>query len=358
MSGRKRSCNFAITINNISWSKRDLFDYWSIDLKIKRFACGAESYHKPLDCDTDKYFLSEVRDLLMVFIGDEGHSVDVQCCRSVRNWLIYLSKDDFCPFLFNVRVSELSLYARAKHHAKTVYRYPRRINKDDPFLVASGQNSRFVSGIIEEHINDLRQRRDAARILYQPNVRCGVAGSIIEAIQHLYIESPPGYGKTELVDYVLKNRKVWKAGEPNQFLFGTLTEEYEFIWFEDFDINKYQGHLATLLSLMDSKPVTISKKYEDDRTIIFKGRFIFTSNYPIGYNDHFRRRVKEIYVNHKMFECLGCAVDYNPNFNVEGQNIFEELSRLEREMSGPFNATTNELGDIMTDAEYEQWLES
>lgn len=359
MSGRKRSHVFAVTLNNVDWKKDALFNYLVLGLEITRFACGEEHYHKPLDSLTgepsdepegrhhhilletkESFFLTEIRELMVVFIGDDEHSIDVQCCRSVRNWLVYLSKDDYCPFLHNVRVSELSLFARSKHHAKTTYRYPRRIARDDGFIIAAGQNSRFVIGVIEEHIAELRRRRDHSRTRIEPNRRCDITNDVLSTLQHLYLEGPPGYGKTELIDFCIQGQRVWKCGEPSQFMFGTLTEEFNVILFEDFDIEKYKPYMSTILSLMDSKPVTISKKYEDDKTLVIRAQFIFTSNFPIGSNEHFRRRVKEVYVQHKMFECLGCVSTPLlgiPNFDLEPNGIFEDLARLEEEMSGPFN---------------------
>jgi hypothetical protein len=67
---------------------------------------------------------------------------------------------------------------------------------------------------------------------------------------HVYIQGEPGLGKTELVDFYLTGRKYWKAGESSGFLFGTLPEDTEYVWFEDFDMNKYHSNLNNMLSLM------------------------------------------------------------------------------------------------------------
>ena len=351
MSGRKRSSCFAITLNHVEFDKTCLGVYWSSAGLIRRFAAGEEAYHPPLNPITgdveddiggrhqhifvefvEKYFLLEVRDMVIEFLGgDEERSIDVQCCKSPKSWIIYLSKDDYCPYLIGVRVSELSLYARAKHHAKNYYRTIRPIDKSDPFIVGSGQNSRFVIGIIEEHFQELRRVRAINRLTYTPNMQCGVVRDILENMAHIYIEGPPGYGKTELIDHLVKSKKVWKAGEPSNFLFGTLDESYEIIWFEDFHMLKYDSHLSTILSLMDSKLATISKKGCDDRTIIFKGRFIFTSNFPIGDYPMLRRRVTEIYTNHQLYSCLGCRPDYVPPqqyFDITGGELLLDIDNL------------------------------
>lgn len=280
------------------------------------------------------------------FLGE--YSIDIQVCRSPKSWLIYLSKEDYHPFLFNVRVCELSLFARSKHHAKNNYANRRSVRRDDPFIVSTGQNARFVVGIIEEEIQKNRDRVIANRPQFGFNRRCNISNEIISSMQHLYIEGPPGYGKTELVDSLSRNYRVWKAGEPGYFMFGTLSEDYDLVWFEDFDITKMGLMMSTLLSLMDHKPVTLSKKHEDDRTILFNGRFIFTSNYPIGDNEHFRRRVKAVYVNHKIYQCNGCVSDYVPVTDVDHRQALldiEELLSEEFTTENNNNNITTSMGD-------------
>lgn len=215
--------------------------------------------------------------------------------------------------MHNVRVSELSLYARAWHHAKSVYRTIRPIDKSDPFLIGLGQYQRFGISIIEQHLANLRKKEADERRVFEPNRRCQITRNILEAlddgVSHLYIVGTPGIGKTEVVDWYLKGRKYWKAGEPSNFLFGTLTDKLEFIWFEDFDLMKYNGHLNSLLSLMDHKETTISRKGCDDRTIISPARFIFISNYQIPCDyPMFQRRLKIIQVDHQLWNCQ-CAGD-------------------------------------------------
>lgn len=350
MAGRKRSHCFAITLNHVDYDKTCLGEYWRCGDLIDRFACGEEHYNPPLDPLTgeaddvvgrhhhifvefvDGYFLDEVRDMVVEFYGgDNGVSVDIQCCKSPKAWLVYLSKEDYCPYLYNIRISELSFYARANHYVKTNYRVVRPIDRADAFIVNAGQNARFVIGLIEKRLCELRTISAGARVIYEPNRRCSLVQEVLASVEHLYIEGSPGYGKTELVDYVTQRQKVFKCGEPNYFMFGMLDEDIDVIWFEDFDSMKFKPYMSTILSLLDHKPVTVSKKHENDRTITFQGRVIFTSNYAIGLEfPMLKRRVKEIYTIHKMFECLGCVGDYVPvqdllNFNVGTGDIDADI---------------------------------
>lgn len=98
MSGRKRSHVFAITFNHVEWDKT-CFGEWLIagDLAV-RIAVGEEKHSSQLDpltgelVDTpvsyhhhcyvefvDKYFLPEVRELVLEFLGQEDQrSINVQ----------------------------------------------------------------------------------------------------------------------------------------------------------------------------------------------------------------------------------------------------------------------------------------
>ncbi len=76
-----------------------------------------------------------------------------------KSVVLSLSKEDRAPFLYNVRVSELSLFARAWYHTRKTYTYPQKVNKADAFIVSCGQNSRFALSIMEEQIEELRQKK-------------------------------------------------------------------------------------------------------------------------------------------------------------------------------------------------------
>jgi hypothetical protein len=70
--------------------------------------------------------------------------------------LLYITKYEKAPYLYNVRVSECSLYTRAWHHAVTTYDKSEKIQYSHPFIVSSGiANFRFVTSIIEEHMANI-----------------------------------------------------------------------------------------------------------------------------------------------------------------------------------------------------------
>jgi hypothetical protein len=188
---------------------------------------------------------------------------------------------------------------------------------------------------MEEHMQELRKKQNEARKKFQPNHQCHVSSNILLALQadkHVYIQGEPGYGKTELVDYFLTGKNYWKPGEPSNFLFGTLPEKTDYIWFEDFDIVKYHNNIINILSLMDHKETTVSKKCCDDKTIVTHAKFIFTTNYNIGFNyNMFERRVNYHHVCYKMYDCRGCRPNFIPDnqqglFSIDGEQLFIDLS--------------------------------
>lgn len=352
----KRSSSFAITIQNVLWNK-SVFGDW---LRIDDFSCmvcvAEEKYNPPLDADTgdavgeggrhhhayiqtsEKWLLTEIRERLEVFTGGEN-GLDIQTCRSPKSWLLYITKSDYHPYLYNVRVSQLSLFARCWYHAKTTYRYPRAVSKTDDFIVSCGQYARFAIGICEEHVQNLRVKIANDRPLYLPNLKCSLVNDILLALErydHCYIYGLPGLGKTEIVDWYLRGRNYWKCGEPNNFTFGTLPDCVQYIWFEDFRPEKYDSLLSTILSLMDHKEVTISRKGVDDTTKIIKAKFIFTSNFYIDQYPMLQRRVNFLDVDHRTYECDGCNEDINifagvtdsPNFYTPPRTTTENFFHL------------------------------
>lgn len=323
----KRSHEFALTLNDVDWEKSHTGWWFSQDSNILDICVAEEPYHPPLDCDSgtvvddepgrhqhiylrfeDGMRLEEVRTLVLTLVDDKGF--DLQVCKSRRNWLIYITKEDGHPYLKNVKVSELSLFARSNHHIKTTYRVPKPINKADAFMLSCGNFRNSVIDMANVHLDALRRDIQSRRQTLQPNMGCGWSRKIVKCLsesdKHLYIYGEPGVGKTELVDRFTQIYQPWRCGFPDKWVFGTLKENDEFALFEDFDTQKVESVLPQLLSIMDKKPVAISQKYVDDATKLFKCRCIFISNYQLPMHHPMYRRCDYVQVDHKMFECVYC----------------------------------------------------
>jgi len=83
---------------------------------------------------------------------------------------------------------------------------------------------------------------------------------------------------------------------------------------------------------MDKKEVSISRKFMDDKIVTSKAKFIFTSNFNVSTNyNMFLRRIKYIYIEHKMYDCTGCQQPFIPDnqlglFDLNGDQILIDLS--------------------------------
>ena len=327
----RRSNTFAVTIGPVRWKKSDLGEWFVNSNEFLEVAIGEEKYSSVVDCDSgelvddpvgrhqhiflrsaDKLFFKDVTAMVELFLDlveeEVRPSINTVACRSAVHWLRYLSKEDSHPFLFNIPVSKLSLYARAWHHAKTTYRTIRPVDQADPFLIGLGFHRRFALDIIEEHIKQMRDRVNINRPRFFINTHCEQVNNFIGFFyndnKHLYLQGAPGFGKTELVDALLAGKKYYKFNDINDFVFGNLHEGFDFIWFEDFDYFKWEKYSSTVLSLMDGKQVNIRQKYLADRVLSISARFIFTSNFFVSTTpDFFQRRVIDCSWNHSAVDC-------------------------------------------------------
>lgn len=97
MAGRKRSSAFAITLNHVEWDKTCFGEFMLAGDLVRRICVAEEKHHPPLDplsgelldnCVSkhhhvfvefvEKYFLPEVREMVVQFLCEEEHSFDIQ----------------------------------------------------------------------------------------------------------------------------------------------------------------------------------------------------------------------------------------------------------------------------------------
>lgn len=323
--GPKPATIFALTINNVDWPK-SLTGFWfQQDENVKALVVGEENYHPPLDCDTglpvdteekkhhhvfiefyEPMKLPDIKTMVDTLTDDKGY--DLQVCKSRRNWIQYITKGEGHPFIYNVSISECSLFTRATNHIKNKYKRPCPVDTADDFMVSAGNFRNVCIDMANRHVKKIRLELQAQRTSYEPNMQCGYVRKIYNAItsgKHIYIHGAPGVGKTEIIDRIIKLTKCWRSNGNDKWMFGTLEENDEFAVFEDFDLFSFTM-LPTLLSIMDRKPVSVSQKYVDDQIKMFNTKCIFISNYTLCNSSPLFRRVEYIDVEHKMFECEYC----------------------------------------------------
>lgn len=323
--GPKGASIFALTINKVDWPK-SLTGFWFQQGDFKSIVVGEEDYHPPLDCDTglpvdgdqgkhhhcfletrEPMQLVEIQAIVNTLTDDKGY--DLQVCKSRNSWIKYITKSDGAPFLFNVSVSECSLFARAQNHIKNKYKRPSPIDTADDFMVSAGNFRNVIIDMANRHVKKLRCELQAQRTSFEPNMECWFTRHVYKCLldnKHIYLYGPPGVGKTETVDRIVKSFSTWRSNQNDKWMFGTLEENHRYAVFEDFDLYGF-SQLPTLLSIMDGKPVSISEKYKNDEIKMFSVCCIFISNYTLCNTSPLYRRVSYIDVTHKMYECLGCT---------------------------------------------------
>lgn len=325
--GGRGSHEFCLTINGIECDKVVIGEWFLRDNLCSDVCVSEEAYHdsldpvtgEPSDVESGKHQhcylktvepmkLVDLREYVLTLTDDIGF--DLQPCKSRKSWLIYITKEDCHPFMKNVRISELSLYARAQHHIKTKYRAPRPVDTADHFMVAAGNFRNVCINMADNHIAVLREKVQNDRITMEPNMQCWLTRAIFKALvnrEHVYIYGLPGLGKTELIDRYVQRFKCWRAGAVDRFMFGTLQENHEVVLFEDFKPFESEKMLPTILSIMDKKPVAVSEKFKNDSIRMFNAQCIFVSNETIpSCMSMLERRVRFFCVDHRMYDCVSC----------------------------------------------------
>lgn len=177
-------------------------------------------------------------------------------------------------------------------------------------MVGAGNFRNVAIAMADGHIKKLRQELQAQRSTFEPNMQCGLVRKIYASVlnnQHVYIYGPPGVGKTETIDRIVKERNTWRSSSNDKWMWSGLTEDHEFGLFEDFDLYSFCQQ-PQLLSIMDGKPVSVSEKYKNDDVKMFKAKFLFISNFALCSTSPLARRVEYIDCNHRMYDCKGCTM--------------------------------------------------
>lgn len=328
---------WALTLNNVTWSKRETAE-WLLASDLVRDICVAQEKYDDteVDCDTgevivaeeiryhhhvfmhchEKIFTADMHELIVMLTEDLGF--DLQGCRSRDHWLKYISKVDWCPYMKGVKYTELCLYAKTKQFACREYNTIKTVKPTDPFFVNAGNFKRVCQEVCEDHVQGLMMKEKKAKVHHAANLECKCVTDIVYTYRNndnMYIYGDAGVGKTELIEGLIKDRVVFRPGNLNKFMFGSMPLDVEVILFEDWSwpLEKKDdpdNMFYRLLSIMDHKPVCIEKKGKDTIEIyVPRVQCIFLSNERIpAMKDMFERRCRcfNIPYKHKLYECNCC----------------------------------------------------
>jgi nucleoside-triphosphatase THEP1 len=324
---------FAITLNKVTWSKQETFGWLMETGYIQEMCVAEESYCSDIDDvtgeevgtsefkhhhiyirSTENLLFDYWHEVLVTFTEDLGY--DLQKCRKAQDWIRYITKEDWKPCCYHIHESLMSLFARTKRMCVRKYKEPNRVNPADPFYVAEKQWRRTCMDIAEDHMDELRSKKIRLMPTLPINMECKCVADLVYTFRggsNMYVHGNPGIGKTELFEALIKEKKVFRCGTFNKFMFGAMKEDTEIILFEDFVWPQDRSQdpdsmFSRLLSIMTGKPVGIESKGKDATIKVFNVQCIFLSNefIPSG-KEMFERRCKIFNCYHNLFNCNLCG---------------------------------------------------
>jgi hypothetical protein len=246
-------------------------------------------FHVQCTCD----FLREV---LSFFEG----TVNVQCCKSRRNVLRYITKEDQSP-LFNCRSSELSFAYRANVWCRSTLSWSYK----DPFVLEHPQYYRLLREMHSEEHSRSFCRKPARQILplyFWPGWALELLLQVYKQLwqkekRAVYLHGLPGVGKTYITRRVLEALGLSNVYLPvcGTFFFGDFKQStYDSVLFEEWSFDSFEKNYPAVKRIIDRMHVPVDRKFQDRSEIIVRCPIIFISN-ESAYSDRaFLRRVQVI----------------------------------------------------------------
>lgn len=232
----------------------------------------------------EPHFVNEIRKLVSAQFPD--CRIDCQACRSERNTLIYISKEDVHLYT-NISESKFALNDRLWHWAaRTQY-----FSLLDPFVVSNVCRYRFLQQYHSEHL-----MQNKTKATYKPvdMTHAGwalevaqwrnriITGSKKEKRRALYLHGPTNLGKSCLIERVIGRNMMPFVYYPDvgKFCMQCFRSWFhKVILFEEF---KYEYHCVSMLKrLCENKNYSYPIKGLDALTMTFQGPIIFISNDPL-----------------------------------------------------------------------------
>jgi hypothetical protein len=340
-SGSNQWC---ITLNNANYSTVCFGEWVQVALgdNFKAVTIGKERYKPFLHPDTHTFSeedtqiinyhqhiylelkepmaTSIMNDIIREF--NESDGFDLQFCKSKINWLLYITKEDFYPYVKNVSIDLLSFGCRCIYHAHLYYSdFTKPISPTDSLVLSSYNRRNDVIAVIKHHQANLRRQHIIQASTFIPNVLCKTVQNIVSDFNknlHIYIYGYQGLGKTQLIEHLMKNQKFSVGGISDRFFFQAIPEDCQLLLFDDFILSHNTLIMSTLLRIMDKLSVTISIKCEAPSFLLYREvQVIFLSNLS---KDHWFnnqdsivveqakalfRRCSYFEVTHSLFTCTG-----------------------------------------------------
>lgn len=297
---------------------------------------GVESYciglekHKNAKVSLSYHLHAYLKFIEGKFVGDladelhaifDGLTVNVQCCRSERNVLKYITKEDK-DALHNVSVDKLNFYYRLHFWARNTltFRY------DDPFVV----EHKHIYHFLEKAFYDCKRECSLNLKCYLGEVYGGWGGEVISwwnnfltsekkfKKQQLYLWGLSNVGKSTLVEKVIGDKFMrygFEVGD-GRFAFTGLREDYHrFMIFEEFDWNEWKGYSRYLKRLLEGRRFSADMKGSVAREIMWVNKPIIIVSNGMEIDD------QAILNRLKIVQC------YAPYWEEKGEGFVREIKK-------------------------------
>lgn len=251
---------------------------------------------------------------------------NLQSCKSKRNVLKYISKEDV-NLLTNIKSSEM-------HFNYRVYLWAESVNvfrHNHPFVV----EHRFCYRYLEQYFKTHQllkgvcfEKFDVVESAYANWSVCvaewwnSAIGKFVHKRKCLYLYGPPNTGKSSYAEMIIGRRNlryVYYPGVGKFFMQDYDSMVHRVIVFEEFDI---KFHCVSMLKrLLEGKPYAYPVKCKSDNVIVFKGPIIFISNSNSVEDDALSVRLLFVSAETPFWEGEACVV---PKAEVEDEKECEE----------------------------------
>jgi hypothetical protein len=215
------------------------------------------------------YTCNDVRNVIGWFEG----TVNIQSCKSKRNWLKYISKEDDYP-LHNVPVSKLSFRAQALHWGRSCIEFSLL----DPFVVQYRHMYKYLRELHAEiRLRDPERGRNS-RLRRHETVWGGWQSDVVlwwndwirfgSAVRSLYLWGEPGSGKSSVIESITRGLRRYQP-VPGQFFFGDYVVA-DVIVFEEFSEERFHGNWSQLKRVLECKTLGVDVKCQSRKEIHVK----------------------------------------------------------------------------------------
>lgn len=298
----RRAKQFFITLGNLEYYESIRQDFLEYFVGVEEYCVSVEQHHVNKRVHLHAFLLFKELvscDDIRLCLSFHDSTVNVQVCRSRRNVLKYITKEDEEVF-FNCRESELSFYYRSHAWARRTpaFRF------GDSFVMEHPQYYRLLQQLHSEV--QFRLRSYKTNIInvstFWPGWCMQVLCYVRDCVRGrqkkgLYIYGRPGIGKTFIVSRVCKELGLSRVylPVPGNFFFSDFRNScYDIVLFEEWEYDTFKSNFYQIKRVLDGSSLPVDVKYSQRSVVCVKVPVVFVSNEYAFQDPAFLRRINII----------------------------------------------------------------